>query len=72
MLKEIVGAIVAPVLSVSRVIDAAAEGTETLAKSYDLEKRVEVFAKIQATLVEKEQQDPGAINTRVDQLKSLW
>lgn len=72
MLKEIVGALVAPVLSVSKVIDSAAEGTATLSKSYDMEKRVEVFAKIQQTLVEKEQQDPGAINTRVEQLRSLW
>lgn len=72
MLKEIVGAIAAPILSVSRVIDSAAEGCSTLSKSYDLEKKVEVFTKIQNTLPEKDRQESTVLNTRIEQLRSLW
>ena len=72
MLKELVGAVIAPLLSVSRVIDSAAEGCETLSKSYDLEKKVECFSKIQATLPEKDRQESTVLNTRIEQLRSLW
>lgn len=72
MLKELTGAVVAPILSISRVIDSAADGASTLSKSYDMEKRVEIFAKIQNTLVEKDRQESSCIEARVEQLKSLW